>query len=155
MSENQQQDQWQRLNEIFASAIKAEPDRQSTLLEEACNGDERLRCEVEALLSAARKADGRGFLKSDVFENGASVLLANEIPPGMKIGPYCVVRELGRGGMGVVYLALREGFQQQVALKIIKRGMDTAAIVRRFVQERDVLASLNHPNIARLLDGGN
>ena len=154
MSENQRQDQWQRLNEIFAAAIKAEPGRESTLLEEACNGDERLRCEVEALLSAARKADGRGFLKSDVFENGASVLLANEIPPGTKIGPYCVVRELGRGGMGVVYLALREGFQQQVALKIIKRGMDTTAIVRRFVQERDVLASLNHPNIARLLDGG-
>ena len=65
-----------------------------------------------------------------------------------------MVREIGRGGMGAVYLASREGFHQQVALKIIKRGMDTDAIVRRFVQERDVLASLNHPNIARLLDGG-
>jgi serine/threonine protein kinase len=146
--------QWQRLNEIFAAALELEPERQSQLLEQACNGDANLRREAEALLMAARQADNRDFLKSDVFAEGARVLVANEIPPGTVIGPYRVVREIGRGGMGAVYLASREGFHQQVALKIIKRGMDTDAIVRRFVQERDVLASLNHPNIARLLDGG-
>ncbi|HSP61701.1 MAG TPA: serine/threonine-protein kinase, partial [Pyrinomonadaceae bacterium] len=145
---------WQRLNEVFAVAREAEPGRQSELLQQACDGDEQLQREAEAILAAAREADSRGFLKADVFAAGARVLVANEIPPGTVIGPYRVVREIGRGGMGAVYLATREGFNQQVALKIIKRGMDTEAIVRRFVQERDVLASLNHPNIARLLDGG-
>lgn len=146
--------QWQRLNEVFAAALEVAPEKQGELLQHACNGDERLRQEAEAMLRAARQADSRGFLASDVFADGAQVLVANEIPPGTVIGPYRVVREIGRGGMGAVYLARREGFHQQVALKIIKRGMDTDAIVRRFVLERDVLASLNHPNIARLLDGG-
>ena len=152
--ESMDQSQWQRLNEIFAAALGVQPERQSEFLQHACNGDAHLRREAEALLVAARQANSRGFLKSDVFADGARVLVANEIPPGTVIGPYRVVREIGRGGMGAVYLASREGFHQQVALKIIKRGMDTEAIVRRFVQERDVLASLNHPNIARLLDGG-
>jgi serine/threonine protein kinase len=147
-------DRWQRLNEVFAAVRETEPGRQSEILRQACGGDEQLRREAEAILAAAREADSRGFLKSDVFAAGAQVLIANEIPPGTVIGPYRVVREIGRGGMGAVYLATREGFHQQVALKIIKRGMDTEATVRRFVQERDVLASLNHRNIARLLDGG-
>jgi serine/threonine protein kinase len=146
--------EWQRLNEIFAAALDVAPEKQGELLQHACHGDERLQREAEAMLGAARQADSRGFLASDVFADGARVLVANEIPPGTLIGPYRVVREVGRGGMGAVYLAKREGFHQQVALKIIKRGMDTDAIVRRFVLERDVLASLNHPNIARLLDGG-
>ena len=146
--------QWQRLNEIFVAAREVQPERQSEFLQQACNGDAQLQREAEAILLAARQADHQGFLNSDVFVDGARVLVANEIPPGTLIGPYRVVREIGRGGMGAVYLASREGFHQQVALKIIKRGMDTEAIVRRFVQERDVLASLNHPNIARLLDGG-
>lgn len=146
--------QWQRLNEIFAAALEVEPEYQDELLQQACDGDEQLQREAEAILLAVRQADRHGFLKSDVFVDVAEVLAANEIPPGTMIGPYRVEREIGRGGMGAVYLASREGFHQQVALKVIKRGMDTEAIVRRFVQERDVLASLNHPNIARLLDGG-
>jgi serine/threonine protein kinase len=153
-SDSLQPGQWQRLNEVFAAALEVAPDKQGELLQHACSGDERLQREAEAMLLAVRQADSRGFLSSDVFADGARVLVANEIPPGTLIGPYRVVREVGRGGMGAVYLARREGFHQQVALKIIKRGMDTDAIVRRFVLERDVLASLNHPNIARLLDGG-
>jgi len=147
-------DQWQRLNEIFAAAIELEPDRQSQFLREACADDKGLQCEAEAILAAAQHADRKGFLKGNVFADGAQMLAANDIPPGTVIGSYRVVEEIGRGGMGAVYLALREGFQQKVALKIIKRGMDSDSIVRRFVMERDVLASLNHPNIARLLDGG-
>ena len=146
--------QWQRLNEIFAAALEVGPEQQNALLQQACDGDEQLQREAEAILLAVRQADRSGFLKSNVFDDVARVLAANEIPPGTMIGPYRVEREIGRGGMGAVYLASREGFHQQVALKVIKRGMDTDAIVRRFVQERDVLASLNHPNIARLLDGG-
>ncbi|HEX3084926.1 MAG TPA: serine/threonine-protein kinase, partial [Pyrinomonadaceae bacterium] len=146
--------QWHRLNEIFAAAIELDPDRQNQFLREACAGDECLQREAEAILAATQHADRQGFLTGNVFSDGAEVIAANEIPPGTIIGPYRVVQEIGRGGMGAVYLATREGFQQKVALKIIKRGMDTESIVRRFVMERDVLASLNHPNIARLLDGG-
>ena len=75
---------------------------------------------------------------------------------GVRIGPYRLVNELGRGGMGTVYLAVRsdDSFQKRVALKVLKRGMDTDAIVRRFRNERQILASLDHPNISGLLDGG-
>ena len=75
---------------------------------------------------------------------------------GVRIGPYRLVKELGRGGMGTVYLAVRsdDAFQKRVALKVLKRGMDTDAIVRRFRNERQILASLDHPNISGLLDGG-
>ena len=75
---------------------------------------------------------------------------------GMRVGPYRVLSELGHGGMGAVYLAVRDpaSFTHKVALKLIKRGMDTDEIVRRFVAERQILASLAHPNIARLFDGG-
>ena len=73
-----------------------------------------------------------------------------------RIGPYRLVRRIGRGGMGTVYLAIRddEAFQRRVAVKVLKRGMDTDAIVRRFRNERQILAGLSHPNIAALLDGG-
>ena len=145
---------WQRLDEIFAAAFKAEPGGRQQLLEELCDGDEQLRKEVEEILAATHNAAAQGFLEADVFADGARLMAGNEIAPGTEIGSYRIVREIGRGGMGAVYLAERDGFHQQVALKIIKRGMDTEAIVRRFVMERDVLASLNHPNIARLLDGG-
>jgi serine/threonine protein kinase len=73
-----------------------------------------------------------------------------------KASPYRIVREIGRGGMGRVFLAERadQMFHKQVAIKLIKRGMDTDAVVRHFRNEREILASLDHPNIARLLDGG-
>lgn len=145
---------WQRLNEIFASALEIHPASQSDFLNQICGGDDELQREVVAILAATRNADQRGFLEADVFADAAHLIAANEITAGTIVGGYRIVREIGRGGMGAVYLAEREGFHQQVALKIIKRGMDTEALVRRFVMERDVLASLNHPNIARLLDGG-
>lgn len=145
---------WQLLNEIFAAALELGPEQQHRLLEQRCAGDQALQNEASALLAATRVADRQGFLGADVFADGVSVVANDEITPGTIIGGYRIVREIGRGGMGAVYLALREGFHQEVALKIIKRGMDTDQIIRRFLQERDVLASLNHPNIARLLDGG-
>ena len=75
---------------------------------------------------------------------------------GLRVGPYRLVRELGRGGMGTVYLAVRsdDQFQKRVAIKILRRGMDTDSIVSRFRHERQILASLQHPFIAGLLDGG-
>ena len=82
--------------------------------------------------------------------------LAAESVAGRRIGPYEVVRKLGSGGMGTVYLAARadEQFEKQVAIKIVKRGMDTESILRRFVMERQILGNLRTPDIARLIDGG-
>ena len=89
----------------------------------------------------------------------ASDLPEEDLEPaaaGTLVGPYRIVREIGRGGMGAVYLAERTDgqFQKHVAVKLIKRGMDTAAVLRRFRDERQILADLEHPNIARLLDAG-
>ncbi len=145
---------WQQLNEIFAAALGLGPEQQHKLLEQRCVGDQALRDEAAALLAATHVANRDGFLGADLFAEGARLVAIDEVTPGTIIGEYRIVREVGRGGMGAVYLAIREGFHQQVALKIIKRGMDTDQIIRRFIQERDVLASLNHSNIARLLDGG-
>ena len=113
-----------------------------------------LRAEAEALLAAHEQAGD--FLRLDA-ERGAALL--EERPgraPARRIGPYRVVRELGRGGMGVVYLAERVegGFEQRAAIKVLKRGMDSDAILRRFLRERQILAGLEHANVARLLDGG-
>ena len=127
---------WQRLDEIFAAAFKAEPGGRQQLLEELCDGDEQLRKEVEEILAATHNAAAQGFLEADVFADGARLMAGNEIAPGTEIGSYRIVREIGRGGMGAVYLAERDGFHQQVALKIIKRGMDTDEILSRFRQER-------------------
>src|ERR1700687_2361411 len=86
---------WQRLNEIFAAAREVEPEEQAELFQTLCGGDQELRREAEEILAASLTADKRGFLKADVFADGARVLVANEIPRGTIIGPYRVVRELG------------------------------------------------------------
>jgi eukaryotic-like serine/threonine-protein kinase len=94
------------------------------------------------------------FKDEDVTRLGPASAPDAPIPP--RVGPYRLIRELGRGGMGAVYLGVRDddAFQKRVAVKVLKRGMDTDAIVRRFRHERQILAGLEHPNIAGLLDGG-
>ncbi|MCP3959118.1 MAG: serine/threonine protein kinase, partial [bacterium] len=147
---------WQRAEEILLEVLEApEADRRQAL-DRACAGHAELRREVSSLLEAALGADD--FIDAPVFSlrspdpasGGADRL------EGSRIGPYRVERLLGRGGMGAVYLAVRadDEFEQRVALKLLKRGMDSDEIVRRFRHERQILASLQHPNIARLLDGG-
>src|SRR5436190_7572237 len=149
---------WAQLKEIFSAAVELEPQDRDAFLREACTTDERLLKEVSALL-AAHEAAGDfiqqpalvdvGLMTSDDIDRSAA-------STGQHIGSYQIIRELGRGGMGAVYLAARadELFDKQVALKLIKRGMDSDAIIKRFVIERQILANLDHPNIARLIDGG-
>src|SRR5690606_3918234 len=112
--------------------------------------------EVEALL----RADATG---NDLLEGGAVAAVPDMLPAhdddfaeGSRAGSYRLLRKLGEGGMGVVWLAERTdgAYEQQVAVKLLKRGMDTQAILRRFLQERSILARLAHPRIVRLLDGG-
>jgi non-specific serine/threonine protein kinase/serine/threonine-protein kinase len=146
---------WQRLREIFHGALDREDAERRAFVEEATAGEPALRQQVEALLAAHARS---GSFMQEPAVIAASAVFAPapaEFPP-QTIGPYRIVRLLGEGGMGRVYLAQRadETFRKQAAVKVIKRGMDTDAIVRRFRQERQAMASLDHPNVAKLLDGG-
>jgi len=162
-------DRWKQIEDVFQAAAELMPaDRDRFLLEE-CPDDRELRGEVEKLLSSLDSADR--FIESPIWtdsnflnttakkeisnsldQNGSN----NDELTGTQVGVYRLTRQIGRGGMGAVYQAERADgeFQQTVAIKLIKRGMDTEFIVRRFRHERQILASFEHPFIARLLDGG-
>jgi tetratricopeptide (TPR) repeat protein len=146
-------DDWERIQSLFLSAADLPPGEQARVLDEACEGDAELREEVESLLASDRRQGSR--IASAV---GHEVVLLCEGPnlTGCRLGAYRVVTEIGRGGMGTVYLATRDDdqYSKQVAIKVVKRGMDTAEVLGRFRRERQILANLDHPFIARLLDGG-
>jgi eukaryotic-like serine/threonine-protein kinase len=147
--EQQQQQRQQQIEEVFQTAVLMEDEQQrEEFLDQACAGDETIRGEVEKLLTG-----GVGVVEP-VKRSGEDRELDRMI--GRKVGVYKIEREIGRGGMGAVYLARRADgvFEQKVAVKLIKRGMDTDLVVRRFRNERQILATLSHPNITRLLDGG-
>ena len=150
-------DNWSEISEILVDCLEIEKSERQRYLDKL-NINSELRAEVETYLSFEEEVENslnlsafefsRGFFDEDeISEN--SVL-------GQKFGVYQVLRELGYGGMGAVYLAERTDgkFDQKVALKLLKREMNTTALRRRFQQERDILASLEHPNIARLLNAG-
>jgi serine/threonine-protein kinase len=147
-------ERWRRIQELFDAAFEIEESERSSWLAAHCGDDESLCADVLALLrSAAENTRLERELDRAVAD---AALEIDELQPGRKIGRYRIVRLLGRGGMGAVYLAERvEGeFEQQVALKLIGRALPGSALTRRFRAERQILAQLNHPNIARLLDGG-
>jgi serine/threonine protein kinase len=149
-------DRWRQIDQIFQAALDCDPLDRSTFLDRACEGDTLLRGEVEALIESDKEA--RSFIESPLLEDPTRILIERQDRPPVsrRIGPYEVIRELGQGGMGTVYLARRadDQYRKRVAIKLIRRGMDTEDIVSRFRNERQILASLDHPNIARLLDGG-
>jgi serine/threonine-protein kinase len=152
-------DLWPKVQAALEAALSAEPDKRSGILDRLCDGDAIVRQEVESLLSAYDASDG--FLDTSAESFAAPFLTrAAELSPteraGVLVGRYRLVEEVGRGGMGTVWLAERADgqFEQRVALKLVKRGMDTEEILSRFLRERQILARLEHPNIARLLDGG-
>ncbi len=145
-------ERWQQIKVILEGALEREEPERAGFLEAACQGDDELRREVESL--AASEAEIGDFIETPVFR-----IRLDEVEPlaaGERIGVWRIVREIGRGGMGAVYLAERadQEFEQRVAIKVVRRGMDTDEIVRRFRSERQILAHLDHPNIAKLFDGG-
>jgi serine/threonine protein kinase len=149
-------EQWGQLRELFRVAMEREPQARAAYLDENCVGDPTLREEIDSLL--ASHDDAEAFIETPALVGGVSAIIdlpADQIA-GRRIGSYELVRELGRGGMGTVYLAERadKQYRKLVAIKVVRRGMDTDDILRRFRNERQILASLDHPNIARLLDGG-
>jgi eukaryotic-like serine/threonine-protein kinase len=156
-------ERWQRIEALFQLSIEQKPENPMAYLESICTDDSALRAEVEALLIAHEKASH--FIEKPVFQ--AKAFAASEenhtqfdeqvrTAEGKRIGAYKILREIGRGGMGNVYLATRDDdeYRKQVAIKLIKRGFDSDFILQRFKNERQILASLEHTNIARLLDGG-
>jgi tetratricopeptide (TPR) repeat protein len=147
------EEQWNRVQEIFSAAADLPRAEQAAMLEQASAGDRIIRAEVESLLRADSVGD------ADVFSAiglEAKALLQDSQILGSRLGDYRVVREIGQGGMGAVYLAERDDqhYRKQVAIKVVKRGMDTAEVLGRFRSERQILANLDHPYIARLIDGG-
>jgi eukaryotic-like serine/threonine-protein kinase len=151
---------WQRVAAIFDEVIETQVAERRQKLDRLCANDGDLRREVEILLTA----DTAGH-RFDSGVDSARALAATEwadandnesISANERIGPWHVLHELGRGGMGVVWLAERadDQFEQRAALKLIKRGMDSDAVLARFLRERQILARLQHSHIARLLDGG-
>jgi non-specific serine/threonine protein kinase/serine/threonine-protein kinase len=143
---------WRRLEDLFHAMLALPPEQRPAALAEACGDDAELRGEVERLLRA--DAHASTFIGSAAAEVGRAA--AAVMPRDGHIGAYRIVRELGRGGMGTVFLGERADaqFEMRVAIKLIKRGMDSDAVLERFRHERQILAGLEHPNIARMLDGG-
>ncbi|HYW72612.1 MAG TPA: protein kinase, partial [Pyrinomonadaceae bacterium] len=145
-------DTWKTIKETFATALELPAPERDRLL--AGSSDE-IRSEVEKLLSTYQEA--QTFIGTPlIVEKGLRPQPFEENLTGKKIDDYFVLEKIGEGGMGTVFLAEHcgQGFSQRVALKLIKRGMDTNAVLGRFLLERQILAGLEHPNIARLYGGG-
>ncbi|MDT7816837.1 MAG: eukaryotic-like serine/threonine-protein kinase [Acidobacteriaceae bacterium] len=146
---------WSLIEEIFQGALDRPLAERRQYLAEACRNDPELLREVESLL--ANDGDAESVLRSLVADNVKEITessVASDL--GSQVGPYLLVRELDSGGMGVVYLAVRsdDHYFQIVAIKMIRKGLETAELVQRFRVERQILATLNHPNIGAILDGG-
>ena len=143
---------WQRIREIFEAAVELPPRERDPYIKKVCEGDTALFEELMAML----EADGTGHrLLDQPVRETVDPFFQTDLT-GRRFGRFRIIREIGSGGMGAVYLAERADgqYEQQVALKLIKPGLHSGDLVRRFEHERQILARLEHPNIARLLDGG-
>lgn len=140
---------WDRVNALFHEALGVGPEGREALLRQAAETDLAVAAQVRSLLIAHEKA-------GDFLDTPPLATALASFAPGERLGPYRILEEIGRGGMGVVYRAVRddEHFQKEVAIKVIEPGMRSEGILKRFRDERQILAMLDHPHIARLLDGG-
>ncbi len=144
---------WKEIKAVFSETLELPHNEREAYL--AAEADIQVRIEAAKLLAAYEKADD--FIESPIFVNSEK---ANDIDADSLIGTaidgYEIIEKIGTGGMGSVYLAhrLNSDFTQRVALKVIKRGMDSEAILKRFATERRILSTLKHPNVAQMLDGG-
>ena len=155
-------ERWHDIERVLDGVFNLKPNERDAYLKEACAGDDELRREVQTLLEAEARAPS--FLEQDAAAFAAPELQGLEegatglpVEPGQQLGPYRLIREIGHGGMSVVFLAERddEQFKRQVAIKLLRHmGGDRATQIRRFEVERQILASLNHPYIAQMYDGG-
>ncbi|MBL8212699.1 MAG: protein kinase [Bryobacterales bacterium] len=144
-------ERFRQVDDLFQAALDRDPAERAAFLDEACAGDLELRQEVNLLLS--HDTGGSTQQLAGMVEQAAALI---DFEAGMRVGPYVLVRELGHGGMGSVYEARRadDEFQQSVAVKLIRRDRVSDFLISRFRAERQILATLQHPNICSLLDGG-
>ena len=144
---------WQKVQDLFLDVVDLPVRERNLYLQKACKDDPELYAEIDSLLAADRDSEA---LLHAVVQIEADRFFDTAVLVGERLGIYRIVREIGQGGMGCVYLAVRddEEFHKEVALKIVKRGMDTKEVLKRFRYERQILANLEHPYIARLFDGG-
>ena len=145
-----------RAKDLLAEALERTADERARFVEASCQGDLELRREVESLLLAHSAAEQDGFLDEAPTLGAPLAEPESTVSPGRRIGPYEIVGELGRGGMGLVLRAVRadDAYRQTVALKLVPAAGASDSARRRFLEERQILATLEHPHIARLLDGG-
>jgi serine/threonine protein kinase len=145
----------ERVSRVFLQASALPPDAIAAFLETACAGDSELRAEVEAMLAYDAPHAATAALAARVIGLAAEVAEAAPESLPERIGPYRILERLGEGGMGVVYRAEQtEPIRREVAIKVIRDGTDSASVVARFQSERQMLASMDHPNIATVLDAG-
>lgn len=149
-------EQWSQIKEIFRGAIDLDPEKRTHFLKERCAGDGEMLRELQSLLESDDEASD--FIEQPALASVSEILstASRDFWNGQSIGQYRVEREIGRGGMGVVLLAVRadDQFNKRVAIKLLQRSLGSEPLLRRFRNERQILALLEHPNIARLLDGG-
>src|SRR5579872_1578437 len=147
---------WGSVKEKLQAALDLEPEKRRAYLDQAAGSDPELRRELESLLVAHEKA-GTDFLNSPTAPVTAIAASTerSEIFIGRRIGPFQIINQIGAGGMGEVYRAFRvDEYEKEVAIKVVRAGQESGFSLSRFKNERQILARLDHPNIARLLDGG-
>jgi non-specific serine/threonine protein kinase/serine/threonine-protein kinase len=150
-------EQWQQVKDVLQEALPLPAEQRKAFLDGTCSGDQSVRQEVESLLLEQEHSDGtEAFLRSPVDVGLDGAPRDGTSWAGRRIGSYEILEMIGEGGMGAVYRAARadEQYEKQVAVKIVKLGLGTPFALVRFRAERQILANLEHPNIARLLDGG-
>ncbi len=150
-------ERWDRIKDILGTVLELPPDDRRVYLDEYCVDDDLLRNEVELLLQSEQNLSSQFLGESSLAEVAAELIPMEEnLWIGRRVGPYQIVEQIGIGGMGEVYRAFRDDdqYRKEVALKVIRTGLDSGSVVHRFKNERQILASLEHVNIARLLDGG-
>lgn len=153
---------WRRVEALLDQALSYSPQNRTQFLQDACTKDPTLQTVLMEMWVAGKKADQAmdmqfpNAIKQAIDQISIEELFEPTLTKGTVLGEYRVIREIGRGGVSVVYEAERADgqFDQKVALKIIKRGMDTENVLKRFLAERQILAGLQHASIAHLLDGG-
>src|SRR5262245_48967406 len=145
---------WKEAKRILGEALDRPAAERTVFIADACRGDEELRRDVESLAQAAEQTGS--ILDAPIEATGLPPRAPRDSRAGERIAAWELVRELGEGGMGAVYLARRadDQFRKEVAIKLIRPGMSSEFVLQRFLSERQILASLEHPHIARLIDGG-
>jgi serine/threonine protein kinase/tetratricopeptide (TPR) repeat protein len=148
-------ERWQQVKGVLEQVLEIAPSHRPAFLDQACEGDKFLRLEVESLLADGNPG-AEGFLEAPLWTSAVFESALSDSWVGRRIGAYEVGALIGEGGMGSVYRGIRadKQYEKQVAIKVVRQGLGTAFALAQFRAERQILANLDHPHIARLLDGG-